>query len=821
MNPDIFYDLQGFVPMKISLNWLKSYVPIQMDVDGLAEALTMTGLEVEAAYDRYDYLKTVVVGRVVSISPHPDSERLQLCVVDSGNTRIPVVCGAPNVHVNCLSALALPGTQLPDGTVIQASTIRGADSEGMLCSEGELGLGLDRSGIMLLTQDRLASGAVGQPLASALDLSDTVLEIGLTPNRSDCLSLIGIAREVAAIQKTVLSHPEINLPEGKGDIRQMTSVSILAPGHCPRYAARILTGVKVGPSPHWLCDRLISVGIRPINNVVDITNFVMMETGQPLHAFDFDRLAGHRIVVRTAVSEELFTTLDHKSRILTADMLMICDGEKPVAIAGVMGGYNSEIESSTQSILIESACFDPTSIRKTSKYFGLNTDASHRFERGVDPEGTVFALNRAASLMADICGGALIEGVIDERPVVREQMPIVLSAEAANRLLGTEIDAAAMDSMLESIGFTVEPLNPDQRKVVPPSFRVDVSRPVDLVEEIARLSGYDRIPTTFPVISEGSARAIPSQGPREQILQLMTGFGFSETITYSFVHPQSCAYLRLESGDLRTRALRVLNPLSEDQGIMRTSLIPGILETAYRNISRQSRNLKLFEIGNVFISNGQDVLPDEIEMLSGLWTGARQEVSWHAPDTGCDIYDLKGVVEALLEALHIYDIRFSRSAVLSCPYLKPGYAAGIQCGRQVVGYIGQVHPETIGFFNIKQPAYVFEIDIQKLFASVPDIHQTAAIPRFPAVARDMTLILSKALESGRIIEMVQEMHDPLVERVMLFDVFEGGHLPPDKKSLSFRLIYRSADETLEDEAVNALHKSISDKLIQEFDAALP
>jgi phenylalanyl-tRNA synthetase beta chain len=415
----------------------------------------------------------------------------------------------------------------------------------------------------------------------------------------------------------------------------------------------------------------------------------------------------------------------------------------------------------------------------------------------------------------------LIQGVIDERPVVREQKPIVLSAEATNKLLGTKIESAAMDSMLQSIGFTVEPLNVDQRKVIPPSFRVDVSRPVDLMEEIARLSGYDRIPTTFPVISEGSARSFLSQSPREQILRLMTGFGFSETITYSFIHTQSCKYLRLDSGDPRMRTLHILNPLSEDQGIMRTSLIPGILETVSRNISRQSRNLKLFEIGNIFVSNGQDVLPDEIEMLSGLWTGIRQEVSWHAPDTACDFYDLKGVVEALLAALHIHDTRFTRNTALTCPYLKPGYAAGIQCGLQVVGYIGQVHSETLSIFNIKQPTYVFEIDIQKLFTSVPDAHQTAAIPRFPSVARDITLILSKALESSRIIEMVQKMHDPLVEQIMLFDVFEGGQLPSDKKSLSFRLTYRSAAGTLEDEAVNELHKGISDKLIKKFDATLP
>jgi phenylalanyl-tRNA synthetase beta chain len=810
-------DLQGVDPMKISLNWLKSYVPIQMDVDALADALTMAGLEVEALVDRYEYLKNVVVGRVIGITSHPNSDKLRCCVVDSGKAHVAVVCGAPNVQIDCLTALALPGTQLPDGPLIEAGVIRGAGSEGMLCSEGELGLGPDHSGIMILD----ASLMVGDSLATALSLSDWVLEIGLTPNRSDCLSLIGIAREVAAIQGNSLSYPVIKLPQGKGDIHQMTSVSILAPGHCPRYAARILTGAGVQPSPFWLQDRLISVGIRPVNNVVDITNFVMMETGQPLHAFDFDRLAGQRIVVRTAAAGESFITIDHKSRTLTADMLMICDGEKPVAVAGVMGGCNSEIEADTQSILIESACFEPAGIRKTAKYFGLNTDASHRFERGVDPEGAVFAVDRAAALMVDICGGILVEGLIDERPIIQKRQPLVFSADAANRLLGTQIDSADMDRMLESVGFTVEPMNPDQRKVTPPSFRVDVSRPVDLVEEIARISGYDRIPTTFPVISAGSTRSTPSQSPREQILRLMTGLGFSETITYSFVHPSSCNYLRLEPGDLRMRALGVLNPLSEDQAIMRTSLIPGMLETVHRNFSMQSRNLKLFEAGNVFISNGQDALPDEIEMLCGLWTGARQEVSWHMPDTACDFYDIKGVVESLLAALHIHHARFSRDTAQSCSYLKPGYASGIQCNGQVVGHIGQMHSETLEYFNIKQAIYVFELDIRKLFAAVPNFQQAAAIPRYPAVARDITLILPKALESGQIIEMVQAMRDPIVERILLFDVFEGGHLPSDKKSLSFRLIYRSAAGTLEDEAVNTHHRGISDKLIQHFDAKLP
>lgn len=803
--------------MKISLNWLKSYVPLIMNVEALAEALTMTGLEVEAVIDRYAFLKTVVVGRVVEITPHPNSRKLRCCMVDSGSGRIPVVCGAPNATLNALSALALPGTEMPDGTVIGASVIRGAQSEGMLCSEGELGLGPDRSGIMVLDE----SLAPGTPLAAALHLEDTVLEIGLTPNRSDCLSLIGIAREVAAIQKTPLTMPSIDFPPANGDIRALTSVSILAPDHCPRYAARVLTAAAVAPSPFWLQDRLISVGIRPVNNVVDITNFVMMETGQPLHAFDFDRLAGKRIVVRTAEEGELFTTLDHKSRTLSSDMLMICDGEKPVAMAGVMGGLNSEIDAATRSILIESACFDPASIRKTARQFGFNTDASHRFERGVDPEGTVFALNRAAAMMAEICGAELVEGVIDERPVAAAPKLLELSVSAANRLLGTRIDAAVMDELLASIGFVVTPVDGDLRRVRPPSFRVDVSRPVDLVEEIARLWGYDRIPTTFPVIPQGPSAASSSRAPRDRLLRLMNGLGFSECITYSFIHGDCAQHLRLAADDSRIRTLAVLNPLSEDQSVMRTSLIPGLLESVNRNISRQSRNLKLFEIGNVFISNGREALPDEVEMLCGLWTGARTDASWHGPDTACDFYDLKGVVEAMMAALHIQDVRFSRDTAKNCSYLKPGYAAGIRCGGRDIGAIGQVHPETLGIFSIKQPVFVFEMDVRRLFDIVSDLRLTDAIPRFPAVSRDVTLILAGSLESSRIIDAVLALKDPLVERVMLFDVFEGGHLPPDRKSLSFRLTYRSATATLEDEAVNTLHRRISDQLVREFDAMLP
>ena len=398
--------------MKASISWLNDYTSINMDVQPLANALTMAGLEVESVTDRFDYLNQVVVGRIIEVKPHPNADKLKLVEVDVGNQTLAIVCGAPNIANDILAPVALPGTVFPNGFTLEKSIIRNVESEGMLCSEAELGLGADKSGIMVLK----SSLKIGEKLSKALKLSDAVIEIDLTPNRPDCLSMIGIAREIGAIQKTKLKYPDMSLSDSGNDIAGLTSVTIQAPDHCPRYTARLLTDITVGPSPFWLADRLMSVGMKPINNIVDITNFVMMETGQPLHAFDYDRLAENRIVVRKANEGELFTTLDMNERKLTSDMLMICDGEKPVAVGGVMGGLNSEIEETTTRVLIESAYFNPVSTRKTSKKLGLNTEASHRFERGIDPEGTVSALNRAAMLMVKIGGGKLIDGIIDEYP---------------------------------------------------------------------------------------------------------------------------------------------------------------------------------------------------------------------------------------------------------------------------------------------------------------------------------------------------------------------------------------------------------------------
>ena len=441
--------------MKVSLSWLNDYVPIQMDPADLADALTMVGLEVESVSARYRYLDTVFVGQIEAIAPHPNADKLSLCQVDTGQGQISVVCGAPNIKTGMLSPIALPGTQFPEGFVLEKSVIRGQTSEGMLCSEGELGLGIDRSGIMTLEP----SLNVGDKLAAALGLADTIFEIDLTPNRPDCLSVIGVAREIAALQNSPLKYPDFKLADKSNKISKLTSIKIEAPDHCPRYVARLLEDIKIKPSPFWLQERLLSVGLRPINNIVDVTNFVLMETGQPLHAFDFDRLAENRIVVRTARQGEAFVTLDQKERVLDPETLMICDGEKAVAVGGVMGGLNSEIEDDTTRVLLESAYFNPISIRRTSKLLGLNTDASHRFESGIDPEGQIAAANRAAKLMAELGGARLISGLIDEYPNKQSVKSVKLSVKNTNRLLGTQLKRKEVGSFLKSIEFKIEKMD--------------------------------------------------------------------------------------------------------------------------------------------------------------------------------------------------------------------------------------------------------------------------------------------------------------------------------------------------------------------------
>lgn len=804
--------------MIVSLSWLKNYVPIRMDTALLADALTMAGLEVESVWDRYSYLNSIVVGRITRVSAHPNADKLTVCSVDIGDLVLDVVCGAPNAVNGLVVPLALPGAVFPNGSTIEKSSIRGVESGGMLCSEKELALGPEKDGLMELPQDFKP----GTALSTALSLCDHVMEIGLTPNRSDCLSMLGVAREIAAVEKSALKYPPFSLNDPVDDeISRSTSVTIENPEHCPRYCTRLIENVTIGPSPFWLQDRLLSIGLRPINAIVDITNFVMLETGQPLHAFDFDRLAQNRIVVRTARDDEMFTTLDGKNRKLSSDMLMICDGEKPVAIGGVMGGENSEIQEDTTRVLIESAYFDPVSIRKTSKMLGLSTDASYRFERGVDPDGTVNALNRAAALMMEITGGRLVPGVIDEYPVKYQEKSIVLEPSLVNETLGISLKTAQIQKLLESIEFCAQRTSTQQLKVTVPSFRVDVERPEDLTEEIARLYGYDRIPTTYPLIPAQRREASVLWDFRGRIKDLMRGLGFNEVINYSFVDEKSCDMLKLKAGDDRRKLLSIINPLTEDMAVMRTSLVPGLLRTMHLNLSQQAKNLKIFEIGNTFISRGQDELPEEREFLAALWTGSRQEHCIHVKDTGCDFYDIKGSVEALFRSLEIQGAIFTEMPAKECPFTKTGHTAKITIQGKYAGLLGQIHPQVLAAFDLKQETFIFELDQSLLSSLTPQNKEFFPVPKFPATARDITIIVDKQIESRQVVEMAKDVDNTLVESVFLYDLYEGAPIPKGYKSLTLRIVYRSPEKTLEDADVTPVTQKIAAYLMNKLNATLP
>jgi phenylalanyl-tRNA synthetase beta chain len=810
--------------MKVTLSWIKEYISLDLEPDEIASRLTMAGLEVDAVENLYAYLQDIVVARVLEVKKHPGADKLSCCLVDTGNgLPVPIVCGAPNVRPGMLSPCALPGVTLPGDVKIKKSKIRGEVSEGMLCSGAELRLDTDASGIMDLDGDP----APGTPLDQALGICDTVFEIDLTPNRPDCLSVLGVAREIGAFVTPLqpVVKPDVTLPAqrlSEQSIHQHMQVEILDPYLCPRYSAGLLFDVTVGPSPLWLRRRLESVDLTPINNVVDVTNFVMMETGQPLHAFDYDNLAQGHIVVRKAGTAMAFTTLDSKVHTLEPDMLMICDGQRPVALAGVMGGENSEISQNTTRVLIESACFNAVSIRRTAKRTGMATDASHRFERGVDPEGTVYALKRAMTLMAELCDASFANEVIDVHPMPAAPVRIDLDPRALNIRLGTDFSSQEMAKILKSVGFGVEFAEQGHMTVSVPSFRVDVTRPEDLSEEVARLWGYNRIQTTYPPVPAKGRPLDPLIAARRAVRCILMGRSFYEAINYNFIASDFCDRLFLPETDPRRDVVKILNPLSDQMSVLRTSLLPGLLDNMRKNTFQQTDTLHLFEIGKTFFNTGRDSLPKEIEMLAGLITGSRTHQTWYSKKQPMDFFDLKGVVEDLLEGLGIDDVTYVRLDGTACPYFEPGHGAAITRGGDL-GVLGKISRPVMKKFGLKQDAYVFELDLAAVMAQMPDQIQAAPLPRFPSISQDVTLIVDRHLPVGDVLEEIKSFagDQPLVEDIYLFDLFEGSSLADGKKSLSFRIVYRSDARTLTEKHIRKLHTALSSRLVERFHADLP
>lgn len=795
--------------MNVTYNWLKEYVDFDLSPEQLADVLTMLGLEVEGMVKQGGGLDEVVVAVVEEKRQHPNADKLSLCRVNNGTEVLDVVCGAQNFQQGDTVALAQIGATLPGDFKIKRSKIRGEESCGMLCSEKELGMADESAGIMVLPSNLKP----GTPVFEALGLKDTLLEIGLTPNRADCLSVIGIAREIAAKLGTAVRYPGTAITEGDAPAAASISVEIRDAELCPRYAARYITGCTIAPSPAWLVKRLAAVGMRSINNVVDVTNLVMMELGHPLHAFDCDRLEGSRIVVRRAGEGELFTTLDDQQRTLTANDLVICDAARPVALAGVMGGQNSEIADSTTNILLESAWFRPAAIRRTAKRLGLHTESSHRFERGADIGMVPMALDRAASLIADLSGGIVARGVVDEYPGKSDRAAIPLRPERASALLGIELDPSEVADILRRLECTVSGSSDGSFAVVPPSYRIDIEREIDLIEEIARLKGFDAIPATMPIARVISDRPSQQQRLERQVRDLLVAHGMNEIINFSFTSPDSAEKLLLPDDDIRRTAIKLANPLVAEQSVMRTTLLPGVLETIARNINFRSLDLKLFEVRRRYLPTSGE-MPHESLCIAGALTGARTDGSWSASREMVDFYDVKGMIENMLEQLHIRGV--SWVADTPEPYYHPGKSCSVMTGKERIGSFGEIHPTVLENFGIDKTVYGFELDFDKLVTLSRQRVSITAPSRFPDSTRDIALLAPDELPAENILRCVQSVKAQEIEQAEVFDLYRGAGIPEGSKSIAIRIRYRSYERTLTDEEIGVIHSRVVSALVNKL-----
>ena len=796
--------------MNVSIKWLKEYIDFDLSPEALSDRLMMLGIEIESITRLGEGLDRVLVGKINAVRKHPRADKLVLCDVDVGmDADLQIVCGAPNAREGLIAPTALVGAQLPDGMAVKAAKIRGEESQGMLCSEKELKISDEASGLMELPTDL----SIGTSLAEALGLDDVMIELEITPNRPDCLSMIGVAREISVTTGNPLNPPQVEVQEAATDIRDLTSVTIDAPDLCPRYAARVIREVKIAPSPTWLQRRLEAIGLGPINNVVDITNYVLMEYGHPLHAFDYHRLAENRIVVRRARPDEILKTIDGEDRELTSDMLVIADAEKPVALAGVMGGFDSEITDQTVDVLLESAYFHPPSIRKTSKALGMHTEASHRFERGADPEGVIPAINRAAQLIAEIAGGEVCEGIVDAYPGARKPVQIRLRPERVNFVLGTEIAPDQMGDILTHLGFTVS----DDFDVTAPTFRPDVEREIDLIEEIARVYGYDNIPITLPKGDIPTPKVDPRAELREQIKTYLLDCGMMEAINYSFYHPNVFDRIRLDPDDSLREALRIRNPLVEDFSTMRTTLIPSLLENAQRNRNHQVNDVQLVEIAKVFIPTEEGEYPNELERVASIIAGDVGAGVYGDPRRPADFFDIKGIVEGLLEVCGISDYVIDRT---EHPTFHPGRTAEIHVNGQQLCILGEVHPAVLENYDLPDHAYLFELDFERLVEVAKLIKEFESIPIYPSVSRDLAIVLGADIRSSEPLNIIKSAGGELVNSVRLFDLYTGEQVPEGKKSLAYAIEYHLKTQTLTDEIVDGVHGKIVRELERKLGAEL-
>lgn len=793
--------------MNTSLSWIKAYVPdLDVTAQEYTDAMTLSGTKVEG-YEKLDAdLDKIVIGQIEKIEKHPDADKLIICQVNVGTETVQIVTGAPNVKEGDKVPVVLdggrvagghePGQRVAGGIKIKKGKLRGVESCGMMCSIEELGS--DRNmypeapeyGIYIFGDDAV----VGESAIKALGLDDVVFEYEITSNRVDCFSVVGIAREAAATFGKEF-HPPVVSPTGNDeDVNDYIKVRVENTDLCPRYCARVVKNIKIGPSPKWMQRRLASVGIRPINNLVDITNYVMEEYGQPMHAYDLDTIAGHQIVVRNAEKGEKFVTLDGQEREMDDSVLMICDGEKAVGIAGIMGGENSMITDHVQTMLFEAACFDGTNIRKSSKKVGLRTDASGKFEKGLDPNNAQAAIDRACQLVEEMGAGEVVGGMVDVYGKKKEPVRVPFDADAINALLGTDIPEADMLGYFEKIGLEYDA---DAKEVIAPTFRHDLFRLADLAEEVARFYGYDNIPTTLPS-GEATTGKLSFKNRVEDVAKDIAEFcGFSQGMTYSFESPKVFDKLLLDEDDVLRQAIPIMNPLGEDYSIMRTISLNGMLTSLATNYNRRNKNVRLYEMGNIYLPKSLPLteLPDErMQFTLGMYGEG-------------DFFSMKGIVEEFFEKVGLhkketYDPNAGKN------FLHPGRQANIIYEGRVVGYLGEVHPQVADNYGIGERAYVAVIDMPEIVELATFDRKYEGIAKYPAVSRDISMVVPKEILVGQIEEVIEKKGGAYLESYKLFDLYEGAQIKPGFKSVAYSITFRAKDRTLEEADVSAAMKKI-------------
>ena len=790
--------------MKVPYSWLKDYVEINVSPKELGDKLTLTGSQLEELIVQGDIIKNVVTGKITKIEKHPDAEKLSICQVNIGSEEIQIVTAATNMKEQDIVPVALHGSTLADGTKIKKGKLRGEVSNGMFCSEEELGTAGDEPvhGLLILPADTV----IGADIKDVLGLNKAILDFEITSNRPDCLSIVGMARETAAALRTTYKMPSL-------EYKVLNAVNIadelkveVKDELCSRFMARGIKNVKVQSSPGWIQERLLEAGIRPINNIVDITNFVMLEIGQPMHAYDKREIATNKIVVERAKADEKFTTLDEVERVLDDSMLCIKDSSAIIGLAGIMGGLNSEIKEDTTEVIFECANFDGTNIRVNSKKLNLRSEASSRFEKDIDPNLAEIAMNRACTLICELEAGEVMEGTIDIYNKKKEAGKVVVDSKWVNSFLGTDISKEEMKRCLDSVDLFTE-IEGDNLIVTASTFRVDIAIREDIAEEIARIYGYDVIPTTIFSVSTDREPRYRKGLLDNRVVMLATGSGLNQSISYSFVSPKVFDKVNLpEDSDLRN-VVKIKNPLGEDYSVMRTTTIPSMMESLGRNYSRNNSYVRLFEMGKVYIKNEDDTkLPIEKNIITiGMYGD-------------CDYLDLKGAVENIVEGLGIKNAKYERESE-NVSY-HPGKTAKLVIGKNVVGTLGEVHLAVCENYGLDVPCFVAELNLDALYESSNMDKKYKPLPKFPAVTRDIALLVEDAVLVQEIDETIRKAGGNLVEKVELFDIYKGKQIPEGKKSIAYAIAYRDENKTLKDEDVNKVHEKILRSLEYKLGATL-